>query len=325
VQKNSTPVLLDSENVASLGKLPSFEYMLVDFRVRVADDSLEGTSQLEVWHQSDVSQTWNIDDFDVQVQGKDVLEISVSPSSIKPGKPTDIVFSLKNSGTASIHDATLAWSEKNNLVLPLGSGNSKYVASISPGETASAPFTVTVDSSAPPGNYLLSTNVSYTIGSDISKSALSSVGIFIGDSSDFDVASQGYQPGSGTLSLSISNVGANPTSSVLVGIPAQSGFTVSGPSSSFLGDLSPGDFAMASFKLAPSSNSSQSQSLTVRVSYTDSSGNRQSLDKQVILAYQQAQHPAGQETPMPGLLIYVSAAGLVIAIVLLVLLTKRRK
>ena len=126
----------------------------------------------------------------------------------------------------------------------------------------------------------------------------STIGIKIGGTTDFDVNVQQYS--SGTISFSIANIGVNPATSVAVSIPAQSDYTVGGATSVFLGNLNSGDFGVASFELSsrvartttsrtsatsvPFSNSTAvSNTITLQISYSDTSGVRQIVQKQVVL------------------------------------------
>jgi hypothetical protein len=107
---------------------------------------------------------------------------------------------------------------------------------------------------------------------------------------------------SGQVSLSIANIGANNADSVMVEIPNQQSFSTTGASSTILGNLNRGDYTTATFQIAsrfqrnataggfgqglPTNQSleaNQSQGLLVRISYTDTTGQRQSIEKQVSL------------------------------------------
>lgn len=92
---------------------------------------------------------------------------------------------------------------------------------------------------------------------------------------DFDVIIDDVSDG--TVSLGIVNSGKNPASSVVVRIPDQQGFDVSGLSSSIIGDLNKGDFSLADFDVAQNNG----DNLKVEISYTDLVGNRYTLQKEV--------------------------------------------
>ena len=118
---NSTPV--SSDDTVSLGRLPYWQYTIVEYKIRVAPDALEGYTPIKVWSQTHADDSWLINEFNVFVHGTDQLELSISPSILSPGKPTAATFVINNTGTAYIHNLALTWSEANNKVLPLGSGS----------------------------------------------------------------------------------------------------------------------------------------------------------------------------------------------------------
>ncbi|MBI4173194.1 MAG: hypothetical protein HY519_00570 [Candidatus Aenigmarchaeota archaeon] len=284
VKNSATSIPVGDDMIVSLGKLPSAEYTLIEYNVRVADGALEGSQEVQVWHQPSMSDVWIADRFDVSVQGLEGLEVSdVIPSTIAPGKPTGVIFILKNSGTAYLRNVAFTWAEKDNKILPLGSGNKKYIESIGPAESVQIPFTLVADPGVSSGAYTLSTDISYVIGYNTTKSLNVNVGMFVGGAGDFEVGLQDAQAGS--VSLSIANVGSNPATSVTVRIPDQDDFAVTGSSSSFIGNLNPGDFTLASFQLASRLRNNQTQGgrplLKVEIIYTDTSGSRQTVEKQV--------------------------------------------
>jgi hypothetical protein len=300
VGNSATAEPISNDGIISVGAIAAVDYTTVEYKVRVAPDALEGNQPFTVWYQSQSSDSWAISNFNVLVQGTDHLEVAdVIPSTLTPGRPTDVVFVLNNSGTAMIRNVVFTWSEKDNTILPLGSGNRKYADSIGARGTAEIPFTLVANPSASSGVYTLDADISYTIGTNISKTMSVNIGMFIGGESDFDVTVQ--DSASGSVSLSVANVGSNPATSVSVKIPNQRNYVVSGASSSFLGNLNPGDFTLATFQLSsarnftigsgpgrtgnspPSINQTDQapNTLQVEITYTDTNSNRQVVMKEV--------------------------------------------
>ncbi len=292
ILNSATKVPIDSGMVAYIGSIPSSQYTTVEYDVLVDTNVFEGSRQLSIWHQAGSGDIWVEDDFDIFVQGTDRLEVSsVTPAILTPGKPTNAVFVLNNTGTASIRDVSFTWAEKSNEILPLGSGNTKYASSIAAGSSAGIPFTLVANPGATSGVYTILANITYTIGSNISKSQSVSIGMFIGGKGEFDVSTQ--ESAAGSLTLSIANIGETTTSSVSVSIPEQDNFAVSGISSSFLGNMNPGDFLTATFQISQkasgstgfnrstTANRTSSGRLKVDITYTDTNGNRETIEKEV--------------------------------------------
>lgn len=237
----------------------------------------------------------------VTVQSPSAAEItSIQPDTLSAGQSATLNFNLVNQGNSAINNIILTWQTPNNELLPLGLSNRQYIASLNGGQSLIIPINVSVGSSVSPGVYPLSVELSYFDRSGIKQNVTSTIGIKVGGSTDFDVAVQQYV--SGTLSLSIANIGVNPATSVSVSIPAENNtnYAVTGASSSFLGTLNAGDFTVANFQIAqratfsrtnggtqtPSTSTTgfSNSPLVVEISYSDTSGARQVVQKEVSVS-----------------------------------------
>lgn len=226
----------------------------------------------------------------ITVQSPSTLQVlSVSPSIFSAGETATLNFNLVNEGTDTINNIAFTWSTPNNEILPLGFSNTQFIPSLGGGSSMIIPVNVSASSSVSPGVYPMSIQLVYFDKSGIKQNVTSKIGILIGGTTDFDVAVQ--QVSAGTVTLSVANIGVNPATSVLISIPQQSNFAVSGASSSFLGTLNPGDFYPASFTISsraarnPNGTFSAgiNNTLEVAISYSDTSGARQVLQKEVTL------------------------------------------
>ncbi len=94
---------------------------------------------------------------------------------------------------------------------------------------------------------------------------------------DFDLI---IQESSGTdVSLALANIGKNTANSLIVRIPEQDSFRVSGTNGQMVGNLNSGDYTIVSFGLTPVGRSTGM--LKVQLDYTDSIGERRSVIKEV--------------------------------------------
>jgi hypothetical protein len=98
---------------------------------------------------------------------------------------------------------------------------------------------------------------------------------------NFDMVVQDYT--SSALSLAIANIGENTANSVIVRIPDQTDFKVTGATNGqMVGNLNSGDYTLAGFNIVSIGRSSGSEkNLTVEIDYTDNIGVRRTLLKQV--------------------------------------------
>jgi len=191
----------------------------------------------------EVNQTQNIS---VPVSGTEKnLDVVIEPKVINPGKQTELIFTLTNIGGTPVSNISLSWEEENDLVLPLGSDNKRYISLIEAGGAVSVSYTVAADPNISTGIYPLDINISF-IDVDGTKTQKSQVGLIIGGTTDFEVSAE---TSSGQLSLSIANIGSNNASSVVVKIPKQTGITITGSDTQILGNLNKGDYTIANFSL----------------------------------------------------------------------------
>ena len=232
----------------------------------------------------------------VTVQAPSSLQVaSIQPDTLSAGETSTLNFNLVNNGADPINNIIFTWHMPNNEILPLGVSNTQYITSLGSTSSIRIPVNVSVASSVSPGVYPLSIQLSYFDKSGSRQNVTLTIGIKIGGATDFDVGFQQYS--AGTVSLSIANIGVNPATSVSVIIPPQNNFATSGAASVFIGTLNAGDFSVANFQISsrvtrnssgPSTNPSGapnagSNTLTVQVSYSDTSGVRQSVQKEITL------------------------------------------
>ena len=221
-------------------------------------------------------------------------------------------------GNSPLRDLTFYWENTDNIVLPVGSDNTKYIKYIEIGNSSNLEYQVIADTNAQPGLYKLNLHLSYQDSlSNQTKTINTIAGIYVGGGTDFDVAFSDNS--NGQMSFSVANIGSNPANSVSVMIPDQPSWSVSGSNSVIIGNLNKGDYTVASFKLqsamsnmtfqnrAGRNSSSYTQgrsfqrttnsspdTLLMQIAYTDTMGVRTVVEKQVNLGSQNSASADGQ-------------------------------
>ncbi len=250
------------------------------------------------------------------------LDITLSPTVINPGTQTDVVFSIENVGGTPASNILFLWGEENNLILPVGSDNKRYISIIQPHEQVEILYSVAADPNIATGIYPLNLTTTFT---DVNgtKTQTSQVGLIVGGKTDFEISAEVLN--TGQVSVSIANIGSNDAGAVVVRIPNRAGVRVNGSSTAILGNLNKGDFTMANFQISslgyakepvsklkettqPKSNetlqprskgtfekSETSNVLTVEIDYTDTTGERQSVEKTVQLAFDTSELLSGSK------------------------------
>ena len=339
-------ITVDSSGIRNLGSLGSGDSTTYLFKFSVSSSAPTGlyTIRFSINYYNSADYSWSEINPTavVSVQAPSSLGISsVEPSTLSAGETTNLNFSLVNSGVGAISNIVLTWQMPDNEILPLGISNRQIIPSLNGGSSVTVPVNVAVSSSASPGVYPMTISLSYFDKSGTKQNVTTSVGIKIGGTTDFDVVVQ--DSSSGTTSLSIANIGVNPATSVSVSIPNQQNFAVSGAASTFLGILNPGDFGVASFQISSrfstanrSATASANQipdarNLNVEISYSDTSGERQVVQKAVSLnpSVSATSSNSGSFTRSRGLLsgtvLYALIAIIGVVIVFLVWFFKFRK
>ena len=306
-----------AQKISSLGAFQQEDdQKILKFKVKTDREISEGSYPLTIFLYEEgkkdvVSKKTTID---IDVKNRESAEvIYIDKIQIVPGKNTPLQFTINNVGAAALRDLTFSWENKDNVLLPVGSADSKYIKYLGVGEKTTISYDVIADPNTVPGLYKLYLSLIYTDPiTGVKTNITNHAGIYIGGKTDFDVAFS--ESSNGDTSFSIANIGSNPAYSVAVNIPEQNSWRVSGSNSMIIGNLNKGDYTVASFKLTSGmssratprmpagrtgkvpvstntqqkatrpSNATQTQaadSIKVQVVYTDTLGVRTTAEKMV--------------------------------------------
>jgi uncharacterized repeat protein (TIGR01451 family) len=121
-----------------------------------------------------------------------------------------------------------------------------------------------------------------TVENQKRKEIKSKGGIYIGGTTDFDIAFM-ERGQTGAYTFSISNIGNNAANSVKVSVPLQANWTVTdGSNSVILGNLQKGDYTVADFNLNPK-EIGKDLPIKFEISYTSNDGIRQVQEMELSL------------------------------------------
>jgi hypothetical protein len=272
----------------------------VKYKVRVDKDAIKGTNEIKLKISEEGSDFSIIDVFNIDVTGSEYAQtIYLDKSLLSPGEETPIKFTITNAGSSPLQNLVFSWNEENDVILPVYSDNKKYIKYIDVGKSAELDYTVVADVNADPGLYKLELTLTYEAEEGTTKEMTMKTGIFIGGETDFDVTFS--ESSAGQTSLSVANTGNNPALSVTVRVPSQQSYSVTGSTSSIIGNLDKGDYTIVSFQISSASQfggmrmnrtaeqappeASQSSNLKVLIDYTDTTGKRHTLEKSVPIQF----------------------------------------
>jgi hypothetical protein len=269
--------------------------LIVKFKVKINNDITAGSYDLSVLayeegHRDvDVKYKFNID-----VGSKDSAEvIYIDQVELLPGKITPMKFTINNVGSTLLRDLSFKWENEDDIILPVGSDNTKYIKYIDVKDSVELEFDVMASSNADPDLYKLDLTLNYDDPvTGTQKSIETKAGVYVGGATDFDVAFSGTSQSEYTFS--ISNIGSVSASSVTVNIPDQEGWKVTGSSSVIIGNLNQGDYTIASYTIRQTGTTTRDNNIPgkslmddaiikLKIDYTDSRGNRNSVIKQVSI------------------------------------------
>ena len=272
----------------------------------------------------------------INVQSYSKLEISyIHPSSFKIGEKTNITIKISNNGDDDISNLIFTWSILGNssVILPFGIGNKITISQIKARSSYEVKIPVIVSPLAHPGVYSLLMNLEYIDNNGNVKSSTFITGIEIISEIDFDISIQEFSQSS--LSLTISNIGSFPASSVIVKVSPFKNL-VFVPETYVIGNLNSGDYATATFSVQFLNISEKylnvtKENLKVEISYTDSFGIRRKVEKEVVPLFllietskTEKTYPS-QQSNLGIIYILIGIIGIVAIVIIFKSLAKRKR
>lgn len=288
------------ESIGTLGKRSEDDRRKVlKFKIGVENDINEGSYPLKVYlYSTDRNNKVSLTrELTIDIDSESNAEIEyINVEKLIPGEKTKLVFGIKNVGNSPLKNSMFSWECTNDVILPVGSSNVKHINLIDVGETENVSFNVLTNVNTKPGLYKLDMTLTYDdieelqtitevgyVENEKRKTIESKAGIYIGGTTDFDIAFMEQGP-TGAYTFSVSNIGNNGANSVKVSVPLQENWTVTdGSNSVVLGNLAKGDYTIADFNLEPATVGEELP-IKFEISYTSSDGIRQ-VEESVISLY----------------------------------------
>jgi hypothetical protein len=220
--------------------------------------------------------------------------VNQNPLMADPGSYVDLTFKIENRGTGISQNTSLILVPEYPFSLEPGTSAVQNIGTIGGLQNGNNAFLVKyrvrVDSNAIDGDNTI--KLRYSEGSANSFSTVSfNVSVF-NPRTYFDAIMQD------STTIAVANIGSNTASSVIVSIPSQQNFRVSGAASSIIGTLNAGDYTLVTFQFVQSFNNSARNftrdggepvaitpntpyNITVGISYTDILGIRRTVERNV--------------------------------------------
>jgi len=242
-----------------IGDLAPTETKVVKFNVFVAPDAPNGDSDITFWYKFATENDWTQLESPVSLETQDAVVVVnkyiVNPSPIVPGQTFTIDLHLLNAGRIAVKnvDASLDVEDKFSII---GTGASKRVAFIGPGEVEKVSFELASDTSTEVKLYNIPVGLSYkddrnkefeeTAQISLVVNALPELSLTV-DKTDF---SDKKTPG--TVSLKIVNKGVVDLKYLTATIIGNDQYEILSPSNeAYVGNLDSDDFETVDFIIKP--------------------------------------------------------------------------
>ncbi len=281
---------------------------IIKYTIRIDKDATAGEYELKVKTYEEGSSSIISRTITLDIENKESAEIiNIDQVELIPGKITPLKFTISNVGATPLRYLTFSWENEEDIILPVGSDNTKYIKYLGVGESTELSFNVIASAIADPNLYKLDLSLTYDDPiTDEETEINTKAGVYVGGATDFDAALSSSS--SEEYSFAISNIGSVSASSVTIKVPNQPGWRVSDSSSVIIGNLNEGDYTIASFKLQKtgieidtvntnryitkdgstqkknrSSQINENEPIILEIVYTDSRGNRNTIEKEVSI------------------------------------------
>ena len=289
------------DDVYSLGTINDWgDQRTAKFRIYVNPDTIEGDYYFNVFItykglQTDSSNpqmtaTTKLEDQILTIRGKPMIMLVNSTISIvAPTSVNKETLTFKNTGTGTVQNAVVEinLASTNSVFSILGGGKQFSLGTLKAGDVAQITFDLAVDIAASPGVY----NIPVKITGQNNYSTDNIIGLVVAGMTDFDIS---YVETLGSFSLNVANVGISDASAVAVTLPRQKNFSVTGSSTSVIGNLKPGDYTSAIFQITKTAGAGNT--LEFEIQYTDTSGQRHTMTKFLNVELSQAGSQSGANT-----------------------------
>jgi len=234
--------------------------------------------------------------------------VSQDPSPAVPDDYTNVLFQVSNLGGCSGFAVNFAPDQYpfslDSSTSPLQTINAVPFAAGSPDQTWTIPYKVRVDKDALDGDYALKLQYHEGVSGNfqVLGYAEEDFNVSIQDSrTSFDSVVQ--QISGNSVSIAIANTGKYAANAVVVRVPTQDSFVVSGTAGQMVGNLASGDYTLVGFTVSPRTslpgnytrgmarNQTQagnysapiSPSLLINIAYTDNLGIRRDVNMSLPL------------------------------------------
>ncbi len=280
----------DADATKSIGSITSGGSQLVSYRVKIDEKAASGDNIIQVRHRPNSISPWVTVESNIFIQIHDaVLSISgISSEDLVPGKVQALSMSLENLADTYLKDVSVAL-DFSSATLPFAtvdSVNEKRMASLPSNGKANISFNIITFPDASSGVYKVPLILKYSDATGKSYERNYSLGFVVNAKPDYLLSVQKTDPitegSSGTVTLSISNVGQSAIKFMTMELLPSDAYDVIGEYNIYLGNLNPDDYQTGAFKIYVKKGSvGQGKTIPLKIllNYRDGLNNDYSKEK----------------------------------------------
>ncbi|MGC9310718.1 MAG: COG1361 S-layer family protein [Candidatus Aenigmatarchaeota archaeon] len=322
-----------SENgTRAIGTLNGKDSTVIDCRLRVAEDAVEGINELKVRYSKDGGYSWTEKSIRIDVQTLDVnLDLlSVDSREVFPGGIAPLEIVLKNEGDSSLTDVSVSIDISALPFYPINTTTEKKIYLIRAGETKAVGFSLMASPTADCQPYKVPLAITFKTldGTEYTKADYLTVVVCAKPEIVVDLESTDILSGNskGTVTVNIVNKGLTDVKFLTISLKESDKYEIISAPDIYIGKLDSDDFDTADFDIfAKVGQNDTGIPLKFGITFLDGNNNGHAQEKNVHLRVYTTEElkkynlvPASSNTSM---IIFV----LVVAVVAYWLYSKRKK
>jgi len=287
------------------------------YRLKVAEDAVEGEIPIEIWYKFGIGGEWfQPDEFYINVRTYDLVlsvdSVYSTPEVIPPGDTAKVKISLKNLADSYVKDikVRLDLSSSSLPFVPIHSTTEKKIYQIGSMAEEAVYFDIMAMADAESQAYKVPINITYSddVGTHYGKDDI--ISLIVGDEPDLSIMvdnSEIYKKNSfGTVIIKFVNKGLSDVKLLNIKLAETDSFEVVSPEEVYIGNIDSDDYETAEFDIYV--GDADELVLPVELEYMDANNKKFSESREVklrLFSSSEAKRYGLEESRIVGIIIIV--------------------
>lgn len=274
------PFSIEENATRYFGEIRSSENVVIDYKLRVASDAVEGENELNLRY--NIGSVWFKVPIRIYIQTRDAIisveDVESIPKQIVPGSNAVVNIKLRNPTNSEVKDIAVKLNLTGTVFAPIGSIAEKRVNLLLAGEDRGVTFNLVAEPSAEAKLYKVPITISYNdaIGNRYTKSDF--ITLIVGDKPNIIATIGGstiLKAGeTGKIVINIINSGLTGVKLLTAKIEKTDKFEILSPSNEiYIGNLDVDDYETIEFSIYVGKDAGENLPLPIRLEYRDNNNN----------------------------------------------------